>query len=463
MNIISNETIENKKVESTISNFFKVFKVGYILKRCNFYKEKGFSCITVLTFIFSLIFREKNLTQYLQSNSTKKYFGKDVVYRFMSNIHINWIKFIMLLASNVIIYLKKLTSESRDTVFIIDDSLYSRNSSSKVELLAKVFDHASHKFVKGFRMLTLGWSDGASLVPVSFNLLSSRKDKNILCKQNENIDKRSSGGINRKNAVLDANTSMLNMLLNAEKNGISAKYVLMDTWFSFPSTICKILNTVSSNVICMIKSTPKMKFKYEDSYLTLSQIYKLTKRRRGKYKYISSVIVEIGRDDNDKEIEAKIVFVKKYGSSKKWLALLSTDISISEEKIIEIYGKRWNIEVFFKIIKSYLGLAKEFQTRSYDSMIAHISIVFTRYMMLSYTNRIQKDPKTLGLLTMMMCDEIADLSFSEAFELLISYLKDAIQKCILASEETISKIINELFSKLPSYITSKLRYTPISA
>jgi hypothetical protein len=59
----------------------------------------------------------------------------------------------------------------------------------------------------------------------------------------------------------------------------------------------------------------------------------------------------------------------------EWLAILSTDItSISEEEIVQIYGIRWDIEVYFKMCKSFLGLAKEFQLRSYDGMVAHTTI-----------------------------------------------------------------------------------------
>jgi len=43
-----------------------------------------------------------------------------------------------------------------------------------------VCDHVSHRFVKGFTMLTLGWSDGYSFVPVAFNLLSSAEKKQSL-------------------------------------------------------------------------------------------------------------------------------------------------------------------------------------------------------------------------------------------------------------------------------------------
>jgi len=60
------------------------------------------------------------------------------------------------------------------------------------------------------------------------------------------------------------------------------------------------------------------------------------------------------------------------------LALLCTDLELSDEEIVRLYGKRWDIEVFFKVCKSHLALAKEFQGRSYDMQVAATTIVFLR-------------------------------------------------------------------------------------
>ncbi|WP_269085183.1 hypothetical protein [Neomoorella mulderi] len=37
--------------------------------------------------------------------------------------------------------------------------------------------------------------------------------------------------------------------------------------------------------------------------------------------------------------------------------------------------------------KSFLGLAKEFQVRDYDAMVAHTTLVCVRYILLSIENR----------------------------------------------------------------------------
>ncbi len=36
--------------------------------------------------------------------------------------------------------------------------------SKAVELLARVYEHVEHKYRKGFRMFTIGWADGWTLI-----------------------------------------------------------------------------------------------------------------------------------------------------------------------------------------------------------------------------------------------------------------------------------------------------------
>ena len=74
--------------------------------------------------------------------------------------------------------LAPLTQADRINVLILDDSIYHRARSKKVERLARLYDHAKKEFSYGFRMLTLCWSDGNTLLPVSHTLLSTENTKN---------------------------------------------------------------------------------------------------------------------------------------------------------------------------------------------------------------------------------------------------------------------------------------------
>jgi hypothetical protein len=57
--IISNDNTD-KQFNFTINRFFKDNKIGYLLKQCNFLKEKWFSCIKIFQYIFMLVFTGKN-------------------------------------------------------------------------------------------------------------------------------------------------------------------------------------------------------------------------------------------------------------------------------------------------------------------------------------------------------------------------------------------------------------------
>ena len=176
-------------------------------------------------------------------------FGKDAAYELLKGQTYNWRRLLLALGLRLFVIFNRLTSDERESVLIIDDSPYDRSRSKWVNLLARVWDHSTGRFLKGFRMLTICWSDG------------TRKD---------------------------------------------------------------------------------------------------------------------------------------------WLALLSTDTELADEDIVRIYGKRLDIEVFIKMAKQHLKLAKEIQCCDFDALIAHATIVFMRYMFLAYQCRMEKDQSHLWRLVLRL-------------------------------------------------------------
>ena len=73
-------------------------------------------------------------------------------------------------------------------------------------------------------------------------------------------------------------------------------------------------------------------------------------------------------EKDDDFIPARFVFVRNRNKSKDWLVLIYTDMILTEDEIIQMYGKRLSIEVFFKVYKFYLKLAKECRSISYDAL-----------------------------------------------------------------------------------------------
>ena len=354
----------DKQISKTIRRFFTRFHVASALKASNAYKKKGTPVSEIFQYLFLLIFSNRSMYMNLLTGRDTPDFAKDTVYRFMKMVQINWIRFTTILSSRIIKEaIVPLDSEERTNVLILDDSMYERNRSKKVELLAKVFDHAKHAYKFGFRMLTLGWSDGATFLPVNSVLLSTENKKNRM-NEADPVDKRAVGYKRRQLAIQKGTAVMLELLKQAKKAAIPAKYVLFDSWFSSPASIHAV-KEVGYNVIAMVKKTSKMFFRYNGEDMSLISIYNKNKKRRGRSKYLLSVIVDVVKDG--KTIPAKVVYVRNRNKRKEYLCIISTDTELDENEIIRIYGKRWDIEVFFKVCKSYLHLSKECSCLLYTS------------------------------------------------------------------------------------------------
>jgi len=209
------------------------------------------------------------------------------------------------------------------------------------------------------------------------------------------------------------------------------------------------------DVIGMVKKTPKMFFRYNNEDMPLTSIYKKNKKKRGRSKYLLSVMIEVVKDGG--VIPAKVVYVRNRNKKKDCLCLISTDISLNEEEIIRIYGKRWDTEVFFKVCKSYLNLSKECNALSYDAMTAHTAVVFTRYMMLSLESREANDQRSMGEILLYFTDEMSDITWIQAFQMLLEMFRTILADNTELSEEKIDELVDAFMNTLPIILKSRLQ------
>ena len=454
MSSIPHKTENGNEIFDSATKFLKEFQVGKLLFQCNAGKTKGIPVMDIFRYLFCLIFSDRSMYMQRKTGAFESGFCKNTVYRFLNNTKTNWQRFTTLLSARIINdFMKPLTSDNRKDVFIIDDSLFDRSRSCKTELLARVFDHCSMKYKRGYRMLTLGWSDGNSFIPVNHCLLSAAEDKNLLCEASS-YDGRSLAGKRRKQSRRKATEVMLELIHMAQKSGLSAKYVLFDSWFSSPKVVAALKQEHGLDTIAMVKKSSKIKYGYQDGRFNIKEIYSKNRKRRGRSKYLLSINVTVGEE----EIPAKIVCVRNKSKKKDWLAILCTDTSLSEEEIIRTYGKRWDIEVFFKSCKSYLRLVKECRSTSYDALNAHTAIVFTRYMMLSVAQRRNTDDKTLCELFFCLMDELDDITFSQSMQIIMNALMDSVMEYFHITEQELEKFTASFIQRLPKYMQEALKY-----
>lgn len=447
-----NQTRIDNQLPKELRSVFSELELTKHLRKAGITKTFGFTCSYLFHLVFCLIFQHKNWFILLDSKKAEHYPAKDAVYRFLNQSTFNWRRFLLTFSASTIQKVSHLTDAKHVKVFIIDDSSFDRNRSKKVELLARCFDHASLKmrFYKGFRMLTLGWSDGHSFIPVDFSLLSSKKSQ--INGISSEIDKRTSGYKRRVNALQSAPEQIPDMIRRALSNGINAEYVLMDSWFTMPPLVKAVVEE-GLDVIGMVKKT-KQRYLVNGRLVSLKQLYQSAQPVESQKGVLRSIHCVMANGT-----PVKIVFIRNRNKKSEWLAILSTDCTLTEQEIIRIYGMRWDIEVFFKTTKSLLKLQKEFQGRSYDGLISHTTIVFARYIVLSWQNRCNTDQRTLGGLFYELCDEVNELDWVIALQQLIGFLQDAIKLTDTKMKKLIESQLQQWMEGLPSYIKA---YLPIS-
>lgn len=438
-----------KQLPTEIKTAFDELNILKHLRSAGITKNFGYTCGYLFRLIFCLIFTQKNWFRLLQSKKSENIPRKDTVYRFLNHSKFNWRRFLLSFSAATIQKVSRLTNHKRPKVLIIDDSSYDRNRSKKVELLAKCFDHASQKmrFYKGFRMLTLGWSDGATFMPIDFSLLSSKKAQ--INGISDKIDQRTSGYKRRLEALETAPSQIPDMVQRALSSGIDASYVLMDSWFTQQPLIQDLVKQ-GIDVIGMVKAT-NQRYLINGKRVDLRELYRLATPALGNKNILRSIRTTMANG-----VKIKVVFVRNRNKKREWLAILSTDCTLTDQEIIRIYGMRWDIEVFFKTTKSLLKLQKEFQGRSYDLLISHTTIVFSRYILLSWQNRCSTDNRTLGGMFYELCDEVNDLDWAVALQQLIELLESALNKSSKPLKELVKSQLQQWFTALPNYIKAYL-------
>jgi SRSO17 transposase len=76
----------------------------------------------------------------------------------------------------------------------------------------------------------------------------------------------------------------------------------------------------------------------------------------------------------------------------RYVALMTTDLTLSVKQIIEFYGARWKIEAGFKEIKQEIGSSKS-QTRNADAVLNHLNFcMMATTLTWIYADRLQCAP-----------------------------------------------------------------------
>ncbi len=109
-----------------------------------------------------------------------------------------------------------------------------------------------------------------------------------------------------------------------------------------------------------------------------------------------------------------------------------------------------------KFCKSMLNLIGECHSLSYDALTTHTAIVFTRYMLLALEQQKNPDQRTPDELFFFLVDELADITFSRSFCILMEALVASLQEILKLTDDQISAFVADFESRLPEYLQKVL-------
>jgi IS4 transposase len=383
----------NTTLKNPIYQTLQLLNIKSILKSANFVKKREGVApyLVVLHFVYMLVMNKKIATFMNQSNDS---FKKDTYYRLLQNSSYNWRKLLSLSTLKIIKLLHKVQSTSSIKVFIVDDTVEGKTGKYIEGSRDALWSNKEKRTIRGINVVSLNYSDGYSNFMLDFCFTMGNYARVKFEEFTQELDVRSIAYKRRLEIMGGKSEIAIDMLKRAVKSGIYADYLLVDSWYSKPAFI-KEMNNLGLRVISRIANNNKI-WNFTDKEKTLNAIYEKHKQLKNakagqygkkiRFTYFSCVV------EHKNAGKLKIVFIK---TTDNLIPIVSTDLTLNDEEIIEIYKRRWDIEQGYKELREYFGFGQE-ENRIYEALIARMTLSFFAYNIVSYINRMSHEPKTIG-------------------------------------------------------------------
>ena len=253
--------------------------------------------------------------------------------------------------------------ESTAGVIIIDDSISEKPSTDENELICWHWDHSQNRAVKGINFLTALYHVPGVSLPLAFDLVT--KTETYLDPKTNKEKRRSS---------LSKHDRMPTLLRVCVHNEIRFSYVLADLWYASADNMKFIVVGLEKHFVLPLK---------ENRNVALSE----AEQKQGRFVAVDTLSLPVGQtrqlwleDVPFPLLLTTEVFHNKDGSTGVRY-LVTDDLTLDYDYIIQLYQRRWRVEVYHESLKQHAALEKS-PTRTETTQRNHFFASLCAYVKL---------------------------------------------------------------------------------
>ena len=254
--------------------------------------------------------------------------------------------------------------QSADGVMMIDDSIEEKPYTDENDIVCWHYDHAHGCQSKGINFMTCLYSSQGVSLPVGFE---------IVAKTERYIDPETN--TEKRRSPVSKNTYYQRLLKASVRNEIPFRYVVNDVWYASAENMMFVRHTLKKHFIMPLKGNRKVALTKAD-------------KRQGKYQTVDTLVIKRNVTPVEIFLEGvdfpllltKQVFVNEDGSNGV-LYLITSDTTLSYERITALYRTRWHVEEYHKSLKQNASLEKS-PTRTVTTQTTHFFAALCAYVKL---------------------------------------------------------------------------------
>jgi hypothetical protein len=253
--------------------------------------------------------------------------------------------------------------EQDDAVLVLDDSIEEKPYTDENDLVCWHWDHSKQRNVKGINFLTALYVADTLSLPIAFDLVT---------KTEPFVDAKTQKQKRRSQVTKNARYRML--LQVVAHNQIRFRYVLNDAWYASADNMKFIHHNLVKDFLMPLKSNRKVALSEQD-------------KQRGCWQAVSTLDLpeETTREIWLEEVDFPLLLAKEVftneGGTTGTLYLVTSDLTLSYDRMTKLYQKRWSIEVYHKSLKQNAGLEKS-PTRTETTQRNHFFASLCAYIKL---------------------------------------------------------------------------------